>query len=48
MILQSILNTTYTILFSVGSKLVGLCDDGVLSLKKCMPPALLCDFGQDK
>ena len=24
------------------------CGDGVLSLKKFMPPTLLCAFGQDK
>ena len=48
MMLRSILNTTYTITFSVGSKLAGSCGDGFFFLKKCMPPALLCDFGQDK
>ena len=48
MMLRSILYTMYTMMFSVGSKLAGSCGDRGLSLKKCMPPALLCDFGQDK
>ena len=48
MMLRSILHTTYTMPFSVGSKLVVSCGDGGLSLKKCMPHDLLCAFGQDK
>ena len=48
MMLRSILHTTYTIPLSVGSKLTGSCGDGGLLLKKCMPPALLRAFGQDK
>ena len=46
--LRSILHTTYAMPFSVGSKLAGWCGDRFFSLKKCMPPALLRDFGQDK
>ena len=48
MILRSILHTTYTMPLSVGSKLAGSCGDEVLLLKKCLPPSLLRDFGQDK
>ena len=48
MMLRSILQTTKTIPFSVGSKLAGLFGDGGLLLKKCMHPALIRDFGQDK
>ena len=48
MMLRSILHTTYTLPFSVGSKLAGSCGDGGLSLKKCMTPALLRAFGKDK
>ena len=48
MMLRIILHTTYTIPFSVGSKLAGSFGDGGLLLKKCMPPAMLCAFGQDK
>ena len=48
MMLQSILHTTYTMPFSVGSKLAGSCGDGGLLLEKCMPPALLIAFGKDK
>ena len=48
MMLRSILQTTKTILLSVGSNFAGLFGDGGLSLKKYMPPALLRDFGQDK
>ena len=48
MMLRSILHTTYTMLLSVGSKLAGSCGDGGLLLQKCMPPALLRAFGQDK
>ena len=48
MMLWSILHTTYTMPFSVGSKLVGSCGDGGFTLKKCMPRVLLRDFGQDK
>ena len=48
MMLRSILHTTYTMPFSVGPKLAGSCGDGGFLLKKCMPPALLRDFGQDK
>ena len=48
MMLRSILHTTYTMPLSVGLKLAGSCGDGGLSLKNCMPTALLCDFGQDK
>ena len=38
MMLRIILHTTYTMMFSVGSKLAGSCGDGGLLLKKCMPP----------
>ena len=48
MILRSILHTTYKMPFSVGSKLAGSCGDKGLSLKKCMPPAMICAFGQEK
>ena len=48
MMLRSILHTTYKMPLSVGSKLAGSCGDGGLLIKKCMPPALLRDFGQDK
>ena len=48
MMLRSILHTTYTMPLSVGSKLAGSRGDGGLLLKKCMPPALLRAFGQDK
>ena len=48
MMLQSIWHTTYTIPFSVGSKLVGSCGDGGFLIKKCMPPDLLRAFGQEK
>ena len=48
MMLWSILHTTYTIPYSVDSKSAGLFGDGGLSLKKCMPPARLRAFGQDK
>ena len=48
MMLQSILHTTYTMPLSVGSKFLGSCGDGGLLLKKCMPPALIRAFGQDK
>ena len=48
MMLQSILHTTYTMPFSVGSKFAGSCNDGGLLLKKCMTPALLRAFGKDK
>ena len=48
MMLRSILQTTKTIPFSVGSKLAGLFGDGSLSLKKFMPPTLLRDFGKYK
>ena len=48
MMLRSILHPTYTMPFSLGSKLAGSCGDGGLLLKKCMPPALLHAFGQDK
>ena len=47
MMLRSILHNTYTMPFSVGSKLVGSCGDGGLLLNKCMPPSLLHSFGQD-
>ena len=48
MMLRSILHTMYTMPFSVGVKLEGSCGDSGLLLKKCMPPALLRDFRQDK
>ena len=48
MMLRSIFHTTYTMTFSVGSKLSGSCGDGGLLLKKCMPPALLHAFWKDK
>ena len=48
MMLRSILHTTYTMPFSVGSKLAGSCGDGGLLLKKSMPPDLLRAFGKDK
>ena len=48
MVLRSILHTTYTMPLSVGSEFAGSCGDGGLLLKKCMPPDLLCAFGQDK
>ena len=48
MMLRSILHTTYAIPFSVGSKSAGLFGDRGLSLKKCIPPALLRVFGQYK
>ena len=48
MMLRSILHTTYTMPLSVGSNFSGSCGVGGLLLKKCMPPAILRDFGQDK
>ena len=47
MMLWSILHTTYTMPLSVGSNFSGSCGVGGFFLKKCMPPALLCAFGQD-
>ena len=48
MMLRSILHTMYTMPLSVGSNFSGSCGVGGLLLKKCMPPALLPAFGQDK
>ena len=48
MMLRSILHTTYKMPLSVGSNFLGSCGAGGLLLKKCMPPALLRAFGQDK
>ena len=48
MMLRIILHTTYTMPLSAGSNFSGSCGVGGLLLKKCMPPALLRDFGQDK
>ena len=48
MILRSILHTTYTMPLSEGSNFLGSYGVGGLLLKKCMPPALLRAFGQDK
>ena len=48
MMLRSILHTTYTMPLSVVSNFSGSCGVGGLLIKKCMPPALLCAFGQDK
>ena len=48
MMLRSIFHTTYAMPLSVGSNFSGSCGVEGLLPKKCMPPDLLCDFGQDK
>ena len=48
MMLRSIFHTTYTMPLSVGSIFLGSCGVGGLLHNKCMPPALLCFFWQEK